>query len=286
MQIDLSQLNISFTAIAIISAFLGAVANILARTLLKELRSQDILGINFLTMAATLILLSPTFYLLKPTLLAMGLLVLIGVIDTTANYFFFKTFEKTEASIATPILSLAPAFTFFFGWLVLGDIVSLKTYILAVAIIVLTVLFSVDFKNFYRFKVNTLIPALLASLLFGISAVPSKFLLSQLDAINPPTLYMFRAGFIALFSLIMFGPSIVKISIEQYRIIFFRGLVVISQWVFLYYALQKGSAGVAVTLVNITPIFVFILAIVFLREKPTFKKVLASVLILALSLII
>lgn len=286
MQIDLSQLNISFTAIAIISAFLGAVANILARTLLKELRSKDILGINFLTMAATLILLSPTFYLLKPTLLAMGLLVLIGVIDTTANYFFFKTFEKTEASIATPILSLAPAFTFLFAWLVLGDIVSLKTYILAVAVMVLTVLFSVDFKNFYQSKVNTLIPALVASLLFGISAIPSKFLLSQLDAINPPTLYMFRAGFIALFSLIIFGPPIVKISIKQYRIIFFRGLVVISQWVFLYYALQKGNAGVAVTLVNITPIFVFIMAIIFLREKPTFKKVLAFVLILALSLII
>ena len=45
--------ELSFTTIAILSALLGAVANIIARTLLRDLRSQDILGINFLTMGAT-----------------------------------------------------------------------------------------------------------------------------------------------------------------------------------------------------------------------------------------
>src|SRR3989344_3013658 len=130
----------SFTTIAIISAFFSAISNILGRTLLKDLRSQDILGINFLTMGISLLLVSPMFYHFEARASTMGLVALIGLIDKVANYFYFKTFEKTEASIATPILSLAPAITFFFGWLFIGDIVSAKTYILSALIIILVIL--------------------------------------------------------------------------------------------------------------------------------------------------
>jgi len=283
---DILGSNINFTTVAVASAFFAAIANILARTLLKNLRSQDILGINFLSMGITLLLISPLFYKFKPSLTAIGLIILIAVIDTAANYFFFKTFEKTEASIATPILSLAPGFTFFFGWLVFGYAVNIQTYFLAGLIILSIIIFSVDFKNFHKFRVATLTPALISSVLFGVSAIPSKILLTSLDVINAPTLYMFRAGFIALFALLFFGFSVKGITIGQYRFIFIRGLFVIAQWVLLYFALSKGSAGVTITLGNITPIFVFVLSLIFLRERPTLKKVLASVLIIALSLVI
>lgn len=276
----------SFTAIALISAFFGGIANILARTLLKDLKARDILGINFLTMGATLVLISPLFYKFNATLLSFSLIILIALIDTLANYFYFKTFEQTEASIATPVLSLAPAFTFFFAWLVLGDVVSWYTYFLALLIIFFVVIFSLDFKNIRASRAATLQPAIISAILFGISAIPSKILLTNLDAINAPTLYMFRAGFIALFALLFFNFSVRHITSKQYRVIFFRGLFVIAQWVFLYYALARGNAGVTVTLANITPIFVFIFSIIFLSEKPTLKKVAASILILVLSLII
>jgi len=62
--------------------------------------------------------------------------------------------------------------------------------------------------------------------------------------------------------------------------------VVISQWGLLYWALSRGQAGVTITLANITPIFVFILGGLFLHEKITGKKVLASILIVGLSLMV
>src|SRR5438067_1530989 len=95
-----------FTWIAIGSAIFGAIANIMARSLLKNLKAQDILEINFLIMSALLLILSPIFFHFQATLLSVSLIILIAIIDTLANYFLFKTFEKTEASIATPILSL------------------------------------------------------------------------------------------------------------------------------------------------------------------------------------
>lgn len=284
MQFTFGQL--SFTGIAVISAFFAAIANILARTLLKDLKAKDILGINFLTMSVTLLLISPLFYQFKASFASVGLIMIIALIDTVANLFYFKTFEKTEASIATPILSLAPGFTFLSSWIVLGDVVNLQTYVIAALIIIFIIIFSIDFKNFKYFKTSTLTPALTSSILFGISAIPSKILLTQMHAINAPTLYMFRGGFIALFSLLFFGFSIEGLSVSKYRVIFIRGLFVITQWVLLYFALSHGSAGVTITLGNITPIFVFILSAIFLREKPTVKKVLASGLILALSFII
>ena len=278
--------NVSFTTLAIFSAFFGGVSNILARTLLKELRAKDILGICFLTMGATLVLVSPLFYHFEASLMSVMLVILIALIDAVANYFYFKTFEKTEASVATPILSLAPGFTFVFGWLFLGDVVSLPTLLIGVLIIGLTVFISADYKNFNRFSSTTLLPALIASFLFGISAIPSKYLLDTLGAINAPTLYMFRAGFIALFVLLLFGFTVEHITMRQYRFIFIRGLFVIAQWILLYYALTIGNAGVTVTLGNITPVFVLALSILFLKERATYKKIIAVLLILALSLII
>ena len=279
-------LAFDLTSIALTSAFLGAIATILARTLLKNIRTQDILAVNFFIMAVVLILLSPLFYFFHATLLTMSVVLLIALIDTAANYFFFKTFERTDASVASPLLSLAPAFTFFFGWIVLNDTVNFQSLFASLTILALIVVFSIDFTNFAAFKNATLWPAIVSSFLFGVSAIPSKYLLNNLHAINAPTLYMFRAGFIALFAVLLFNFSIAHISTLQIRIIFARGIVVISQWVLLYYALTLGNVGTAVTLGNITPIFVFLLGILFLKEKPTIKKFTCAGLILALSLLV
>ena len=125
----------------------------------------------------------------------------------------------------------------------------------------------------------------IASFLFGLSAIPTKELLSEVDVINAPTLYMFRAALIAIIALLIFKTK-TNISVKQYRLMFFRGLIVITQWVLLYYALTKGAAGVTMTISNTAPIFVFIFSIIILNEKPTLKKMLAAIAVLVLALII
>ncbi|MFA7653603.1 MAG: DMT family transporter [Candidatus Magasanikbacteria bacterium] len=276
---------LSFTIIAIGSAFFAAIANIIARSLLKNLSSRDFVGINFLTMGATMVLVSPFFYHFQATIWLIIILAGMALVDTLANYLYFKTFENTEAIIATPILSLIPAFTFFFSWIILKENTGWQTYLICLIIILAVVFFSVDFKNFSQFKKFTLVPAISSAILFGLTAIPLKILLSS-GAINSPTLYMYRAGFIALFSLLFFKFPLRDISTKQYWTIFARGLFVIAQYILLYFAINQGNTGVALTLGNITPVFVFILGIIFLHEKPTIKKALTATLILILSLII
>jgi drug/metabolite transporter (DMT)-like permease len=123
----------------------------------------------------------------------------------------------------------------------------------------------------------------MSSLLLGISAVPSKYLLTTLQATNAPTLYMFRAALIGIFALFLFRQPVIEYDLKTFRIIFIRSLFVIGQWILLYYALTLGSAGVAVTLGNITPVFVLALGSIFLKERLDWKKGLAAVAILIIS---
>ncbi len=283
---DIFGLNLNYTMIAIASAFFSAIATILARPLLKQIDSKSIIGINFLTMGVVLLLLSPLFYKFQASAITFAVLISISLIDTAANYYYFKTFEKTEAAVAAPLLALSPTFTFIFSWILLKEGTSIYNLILALLIIIITVTSITDFSNFAKTNTATLIPAMIAVLLFGLSAVPAKYLLNNLQVINAPTLYMFRAGFIALFSLLLFGFNITAITVKQYRLIFVRGLFVIAQWILLYYAISRGNTGVSATLANIAPVFVFILAAIFLKEKITWKKMLAALAILILSLII
>ncbi len=276
----------SVTFVAITSAFFGAIAWIFARLILKDIDSKNILAINFITMGLMLLCFSPLFYHFDFSYLSVGLVVLLAILDMAWNYFYFKTFEKTQASIAVPMLSLAPVFTFIFASLFLQDTVSIQSLILSLSIFVLVIIFSTDFSSLKEFKTQTLWPALTASFLFGISAIPAKYLLDTLWAINAPTLYMFRSAIIGSLCLCVFWFKFPSFSSKKYGMILLWWALVILQRVFLYYAIGQWNAGVSVTLWNITPVFVFILSIVFLKEKPTWKKLIISLLILALSFLL
>lgn len=250
---------------------------------MKGAPAKQMLAINFFIMGVVLLIISPLFYKFIISWQSIVLILLIGIIDGFGNYFYFKTFEKTEASIALPLLSLAPIVTFFFGAILLNEYPSIISVVGSFVIVILIIGISIDWKELPKFRKATLYPALISAFLFGISAIPSKYLLSSLHATNAPTLYMFRAFLIGIFAVIAFKNPLKKLATKTYGFIFIRGLFVIGQWVLLYYALTLGSSGVAVTLGNITPIFVLFLSIIFLKEKFNWKKALAALAILAIS---
>lgn len=276
-------MDISFTILALVSAIFASMANIIARVLLKDIKASSVIGVYFAIMAVTMLVLSPLFYHFEYSPKSIMLLLSIVLIDIIANYFYFKTFEKSEASVATPLLSIAPLFTFILSYFILGESVDVKTLLLSLTIVFLIIWFGYVPNS--KYTKETLRPAIIASFLFGLSAIPTKELLSEVDVINAPTLYMFRAALIAIIALLIFKTK-TNISVKQYRLMFFRGLIVITQWVLLYYALTKGAAGVTMTISNTAPIFVFIFSIIILNEKPTLKKMLAAIAVLVLALII
>ena len=278
--------NLDYTVIALISAFFGATANIAARVLLKNVKSYNIMGLSFLMVGSTMLIISPLFYFFEPSWITIGLLYSIAIIDATGNYFYFKTFEKTEANIASSMLALTPAFTFIGSWIFLSNTGSNINILLSFLIITTIVIFSADWKNLKSFHFNTLLPAISASFFFGISSIPSKYLLTNLEAINAPTLYMFRATIIGMIAFIFMRPNLSKLGNKHYGLIWFQGLLAITTGVSLYYALSKGNAGITITLANTVPAFTIILSALFLKEKITLKKLITVLLVLGLSALI
>jgi drug/metabolite transporter (DMT)-like permease len=282
-------LNLNFTIIAIISAFFGALANIFAKILLKDVKGYDVMGLSFLMMGSTLLIFSPIFYRFNPSWQSIGLLYTIGIIDTAANYFYFKSFEQSEVSVATSLLALAPIITFIGAFIFLGTKTSPINFIFALLIMTGIVFLSSDkasdIRDLKHIRSHMLFAPFMASILFGISSIPSKALLSNLNAINAPTLYMFRATIIGMVSFIFMRPNLQKLGIKHYKLIWFRGLLAIMTWTSLYYALSKGNPGITITLANISPAFTIILGALFLRERITNRKVVLVLLILSFSVL-
>lgn len=278
--------NLNYQSIAIISAFFAALANIAARALLREAKSYNIMGLSFLMIGSSMLIFSPIFYFFNPTWTAIGLLYLIGVIDALANYFYFKSFEKSEASVATPLLALAPIITFIGSFIFLGTETSFIKFTLAVCVMMGIIIMSTDPKEIKHSFHGSLFAPLMACLLFGLSSIPSKFLLSNLTAINAPTLYMFRATIIGMISFIFMRPNLQSLTTQLYKLIWFQGILAIIQWVSLYLSLSKGNPGITMTLANISPVFTVFLGAFFLKEKITKKKITSSILILIFSILI
>lgn len=187
------------------------------------------------------------------------------------------------------MLALSPFITFIGAFILLGTQTSLIKFILAIfimiGIIILSSDFSTDFKELNKFHTNNLFPPLMASLLFGISSIPSKVLLSNLAAINAPTLYMFRATIIGMTSFIFMRPNLQTLGLKEYKLIWFQGFLAILTWVSLYYALSRGNPGITMTLANTAPMFAIILGALFLGEKITKKKAISVILILCFSVL-
>ncbi len=272
--------------LCIVAAFFGAIANILAKVLLKWLSTKDIFSINFLIMAVILLFISPLFYHFVPSLLAVGLVLLVAVIDTAANYFYFEALKHNDTSVITPVLSLSPLFTFILSGFFIFEKISVITYVLSIIILILIVLFSTNLESIKKMKFAHMKGAIFSSILFGISAIPAKYLLTTLWSINAPTLYMFRAGIIGLLALLVFNFTIPKLSLKQYRFIGARWIIVIIQRVLFYYSITKIPVGIANTLFSTTPIFVFLLSLLFLWERFTVKKIITCILIVLASVLI
>jgi len=285
--------DIDYTIIAIASALFGAITNILARTILKDINAKNVLGMNFLLMTGTLAIFSPWFFkfdlsskifnILPTTII---LVLIISLIDLLANYYYFKAFEKSEASIVTPVLSLTPGFVFIFSYFLLRENINYVQLVLASLIIFGVILISTEHKSIFKvFTQLDTYPAIFAALLFAFSAIPSKYLLEN-NLINGPTLYEIRGGIIGLFAVMYFGSGVGELNRIHFRRLFYRSLIVIVQWLLLYIALSIGNAGVTYTLANLTPVFVVLLSKLFLNEQVSFRKYISAILILILAALI
>lgn len=272
---------------AVVSAFSGGIANLLARRLVRYAPARDLVSVNFGLMTVMLLPAAPWFWKFDGSWLALGIFLLAAVLDAAANILYFKSFEVLPAVTASSILALSPLFSLLL-WPWLAPDVPLSAWNavgigLAVAGLILLA------RNFReggegesleRRTIGKMVYPLLAALLFGVNIYPVRTLLVN-DWMNPYTYYLLRAPVIAAATWLVLRPNLGAVEIKRIGLTAGRLVFVIAQWLLLLMALEIGNPAVVKVLADTSPFFVLLLAGLVLKEKVGKWQALGAVLTVA-----
>ncbi|MDD5012442.1 MAG: DMT family transporter [Candidatus Nanoarchaeia archaeon] len=210
-----------------------------------------------------------------------NILIFLGVIASsiTANLFVFYSLKWEKVTNLEPARILEPLFTILlavvFSFFTQG-LYEQNLEIIIPAIIASVALIFPHIKK-HHLQINKyIIAAILGSFFFALELILSRLIL---DFYSPMTFYFFRCISIFIISLVVFRPNFKTLDKKISLMIFITGAV----WVIYRVALYFGylSLGVVSTtlVIMLGPIFVYLLAWIFLKEKLNWKNVVSAVII-------
>jgi drug/metabolite transporter, DME family len=257
--------------LALSSAFLSAAATILIRQGLRGYGPYTGVWINMLVGAVCLwggVLV--TGGVGRPTPTAIALFVLAGLIGTVAGRVLrFFAIDAVGASITGAFMNVTPLVSSGLAILVLGERVTAPIVVGTLVIVAGATLLSAGGRSLGVRPAQLLLP-ILAATCFGIVAILRKIGLSGMapvpgTAVNVTTALVVFTGFLVASgqrrAMVCRGPSLVY---------FVAAGVAENMGVFLVVlALSVGTVSVVAPLTNVTPLFVILFSLLFLRGIET-----------------
>lgn len=269
--------------LSLASALAAAIANVAAKVVLKLAGTRDYLSLNFALLFVLLLPAAPFFFQLSPTLPALLALVAASVIDGAANYFYFRAFELADAGTASALLSTSPLFTLLLVplmsrwlptrvtvWNGLGVVVTVA----GIAVLNLELRRSQGTVSSRppRLPWKRVVFPLLTALLFGANVYLVKGILNRGYA-NPFTYYFVRAPIIALLTALLLRPRLDWLTPRALGLMAGRAVFVIAKWLTFLVAVGLGNPVIVNAASEVTPLFVLLLALLFLKERLTWPKI-------------
>jgi len=126
--------------------------------------------------------------------------------------------------------------------------------------------------------------ALIGPFLWSVSNHIDKYLLSKYFkdlGIGALIIFSSLVGLIVLPIVLLIEPHVFNVSLFQAVMIMAAGVLVTFGWLAYLYALEIDEASLVSSLFQTIPIFLYILAYIFLRETMTLTQIMASLLIIS-----
>jgi len=272
--------------IPIFGALLEASGMTIEKILLKKksLNYKNYTALGFL--AIIIVMLPLIFFLWKiePEAYQLkNLLIFFFIILSSifANLFTFYSLKRKDLNVIEPIRLMQPLFT-----ILLAFILSFffQTYssernwsILILGLIACIALIASHVEKHHLAFDKYIISALLGSLFFAIELVSSKFILQYYNSF---TFYFLRCLFILLITWVIFKPKL-KINLKTELAILLVGIIWVIYRVILYYGYEIYGVVFTTILFILTPVFIYIFAGIFLKEKLSVKNIISAVIIVA-----
>ncbi len=205
-----------------------------------------------------------------------NLIIFAFVIITSiiANLFAFYSLKRKEVTELEPIRLMQPLFTILLAVLIYES--ERKLTMVALALIASIALVAAHVKKHHLVFNKYIITALLGSLFFSIELVASK---SILQYYSPFTFYFLRCLFVFIITWLMFQPKIVSIKNKTKLLIFVVAILWVFYRVILYYGYAAYGVVFTTILFILTPVFIFLFARIFLKEKIRLRHIISAVII-------
>jgi len=207
-----------------------------------------------------------------------ALVILFSII---ANLFTFYSMKWEKVSNLEPAKVLEPLFVILlaivFSFFAAGLYERNLSIIIPAIIAALALVFShvkqhhLDFNKYF-------LAAIAGSFFFGLELVTSRLIL---DYYSPMTFYLFRSLAIFLISLIIFNPKFSKIDKKSMWHILITGAIWVIYRTIMYYGYLNLGVVFTTLIFMLGPVFVFAFARIFLKEKLSWRNILAVLIVVA-----
>lgn len=276
--------------LSILSALFAALANVSARYVMGFVQTRDYLSVNFVMLVLVTAIVLPFDFWLVLTPLSLVVILVASLIDSAANFCYFKAFELEEAGTASALMALGP----FFSLATLPLFASTNKTAITPVEVIGVVMITGGVGILHRPKKNPagsdtqpaanptlrLLMPIGSAFFFGINVHILKYLFSE-QMTNPVTYYFIRSSIALVLVTYLSRPNLSWVTPPRLLIILGRAALVVAKWMLMLYAMVPGNPAVVKALSEITPLFVLVLSFVLLREPITPAKVLGSLTIIA-----
>lgn len=225
-----------------------------------------------------------TFSLTGAMLFAVGGLLTPGLV----RLFYYNGLRKLGTSVNSSIFSIYPVYTALLASLFLSEILTQNNWVGVFSIAIGVVFVELNFQgNGAERKATTkgLIFPILGGITLGSSAILRK---AALDMFNAPVFGValaYTASFLLYATILAVSKQTrQKLSLERdLRLFWLAGVGQALSWILSFYALSLENVSVITPLLSVEPLFVLLLAFVYLRgQERVSAKLIVGIFLTAL----
>ena len=234
----------------------------------------------FIWIIAIGLILAPWFVSVQPAALEpqyLWLLLAVAFLAANYNLLYYFSLEREKITAIEPMLLVNPIITILIASSFYASERSWHVYVAAgIAGLVLTWLH----LRRHRLKLNLSVIALVGfAILYGLEAVVIKQLLA---VYSPLSLYLVRAVVTAIFLLVLEKGKLSHLTPRQIPYFLLIAAAAVAASTAIYSAYREIGISLTIFTLLLSPIVVYLLSALWLKEKLTWKNLVASGIIVGL----
>jgi drug/metabolite transporter (DMT)-like permease len=264
----------------IIGALLEAAGMTFEKKLLKKKNFNYKNYAVYEFLAIVLVMLTFIFFVWRIDELAFSaknIAIFAGVIlsSIVANLLIFYSLKREDITEFEPVWLMQPIFTIILAFLFYSSERKWSIFILALIASVSLIVSHVR-KHHLVFN-KYLIAALIGGFFFAVELVLSKSILPFYSLF---TFYFLRCLFVLIIIFIIYRPTGKEINKKVGIAFIILGLIWTVYRVIIYYGYEVYGIVFTTMLLILSPVFLFIFAVIFLKEKPKLRNIISSAIII------